>query len=151
MCLKVNAEIGQGPAYVPLVAKTDLHVMKMLKKKNFYSWVTPFMGERIRFGLKGVHEQKGVKIKAEYCTSSVDGEGYFVDVGYHSCRYDDFNIHGRTFTLPQNYYFFDAVIPKGTKYYMGIHNDVVSERLVIFSSEKKMRKIFPQAEKFNRV
>ena len=43
---------------------------------------------------------------------------------------------------------FNAVIPEGAHYFTNDSNEVVADKMIIFKSERKLRKIYPDAKPF---
>ena len=111
----------------PKVATKDIKVYKILKEIHS-NYLTPYMRERINF-INGKADLPTVKIKAY--KNWLLGE-FFVEEGYHSfitLKEAKFNLN---FNFRSNVAIFNAIIPKGTKYFIGTYNDIVSEKLIIY-------------------
>jgi len=111
----------------PKVATKDIKVYKILKEINS-NYLTPYMRERINF-INGKADLPPVKIKAywDWLTSR-----FFVDEGYHSFTTVKEAKFSLNFNFRSNVAIFNAIIPKGTKYFIGKYNDIVSEKLIIY-------------------
>ena len=136
MCLSVNLGFHKvkNDKPIALVAKQSILVYKVLEieGKHYY---TPFISKGINFDDEyGMFFYKTTKF-------SIDRDGqhhYDVLRGIHSCiDFDKANcISGyfKIFGVSNIHY---AIIPKGSKFYIGSDCDIVSSNLVVFENEAK--------------
>ena len=112
MCLKISRLHHKYFCGIPLPkrAKCDIHVFKALDWINIDKYRTPYQKVPVEF------KQFKAELFVKHFTF-IDGE---VAKGIHAFRYK-----GRD---P----IFDAIIPKGTLYYIGTNDDIVSKKLIIF-------------------
>lgn len=111
----------------PKVAEKDIKVYKILKEINS-NYLIPYRRERINF-VNSKADLQPVKIIA-YWDWIINR--FVVDEGYHSfttVKEVKFNLN---FNFRGNTAIFNAIIPKGTKYFIGKYNDIVSEKLIIY-------------------
>ena len=132
MCLVVNCKYHKDKKMSPLVAKENILVYKYLGKweyKNKISYLTPFRQEPVYFK-NGIAEQ------------IVRRFGYETEL-YENFKVVSKGIHStKTFKLEKNYHRYYAVIPKGTKFYIGRDNDFVSKHLIIFENKDRMKEFY---------
>lgn len=116
MCLITNQS-------EPFIASRDIKCYKMLRRRITKGYVTPFINATILFK-NGVCIQQCDKFGI---SCSKDGiNKLYIFEGIHSSIYDIFD----------NFYCFKiAIIPKGTQYYVGNDNDLVSLKLIIFKNK----------------
>lgn len=126
MCLKLSNQFRTDE---PLVAKKDILVYKLLDySEETGHYCTPFQ-------YRGVYFENG-----SVCMTSdiVLDKNRNVNIGLHAY----FTIDAAKFVVRMfdetDVYF--AVIPKGSKFYLGTENDIVSNNLIIFKTEYYYRK-----------
>ena len=132
MCLTISKlhSISSNGTPQPFVAQEDLVVTKILKTcKGGYE--TPYMHEKISF-IFGKYRYHKVKLHPEFTSFLHMSSIYDVYKGIHSCKNEPLYI------LCENACMFKAVIPKGTPFYIGTRNDVVSSKLIIYKDAKKV-------------
>ena len=131
MCLTINMTIHkkENKKYVPFVAETDLRVYKCLDYENG-EYCTPFQYLPIVFenNMKHLH----ANIILESFNKIHVGIHSFHDIWYVISTTNQFHKSSGT----KKHW---AVIPKGSKFYIGIAGDVVSEDLIIFKRRKDYR------------
>ena len=150
MCLIIyfnKHKVDENNQYMPKIAKTDILVYKMLYKYSNYDYETPFQGTGIRFwdGIF-IYPQTDIKIRwREYDT---------IDAGIHTYSNKKF---AKSVTDSENsfygtyrYELFKAIIPKGSEYFIGISNDIVSNNLIVFETEKAYNEYAETHEISNR-
>ena len=112
---------GNTRYYRPIIAEEDLKVYKILKKPMFGITKTPIM-KKVLWFRRGMIQQK-----------SKLGLGYFP-----LCRYVNEGIHSFVSSTPKITHgeeTFIAVIPKGSKLYIGRNGDAVSTELIVFRND----------------
>ena len=142
MCLEINHKLhqllripignleediepnGNTRYYKPIIAEEDLRVYKLLKKPIFGITKTPHM-KKVLWFRRGIIRQK-----------SKLGLGYS-SIGY---RYINEGIHSFVYSPPSSKIThgeetFIAVIPKGSKLYIGQDGDAVSTGLIVFRND----------------
>ena len=136
MCLSVNLDFHKvkNDKPIALVAKQSILVYKVLEieGKHYY---TPFISKGINFDNEyGMFFYKTTKFSID----RDDQHHYDVLRGIHSCiDFDKANcISGyfKIFGVSNIHY---AIIPKGSKFYIGSDCDIVSSNLVVFENEAK--------------
>ena len=136
MCLSVNLGFHKvkNDKPIALVAKQSILVYKVLEieGKHYY---TPFISKAINFDDEyGMFFYKTTKFSID----RDDQHHYDVLRGIHSCiDFDKANcISGyfKIFGVSNIHY---AIIPKGSKFYIGSDCDIVSSNLVVFENEAK--------------
>ena len=136
MCLSVNLGFHKvkNDKPIALVAKQSILVYKVLEieGKHYY---TPFISKGINFDDEyGMFFYKTTKFSID----RDDQHHYDVLRGIHSCiDFDKANcISGyfKIFGVSNIHY---AIIPKGSKFYIGSDCDIVSSNLVVFENEAK--------------
>jgi hypothetical protein len=106
--------------YLPKIAKEDIPVYKELYHYRSGRIDTPFQYYPVIF-----HEKKAV-LKSIF--TQHNGGIY---KGIHAYR-------GNVIWNMKDYETHKAVIPKGSLYYIGICNDIVSTKLIIFENDKNI-------------
>ena len=133
MCLE-KSNIHKNHLDIPFIAKNNIEVYKALDTKSFDGFkniCTPYRYLPIVF-----FEGKCVMNEP-----SMEIYGNFIDKGIHAyttekrCKITCDNFHDETGTKK-----FWAVIPKGSKYFIGIEDDIVSDNLIIFNTREEFRK-----------
>lgn len=122
--------------YIAETAKCDLEVSKALVSLIGYKKVN---GEKIKYNAYSTPFQGvEVKFKDGKCLQKASGNGahltkrahWAVNQGIHSVLK---KTHFRSFSNSKWYH---AVIPKGTNFFLGEYDDVVSEKLLVFETDK---------------
>lgn len=134
MCLIVSIE--HHPDLKPKTAKTDLRVYKILTQVSG-CWFTPYQSVRLKFNLQNKIRYKST-IDAPLSHSS--GLSYCARIsrGIHSFYSYVFAINEKRWCGPGTVFY--AVIPKGSKYYIGVEGDIVSSQLIIFRNKETFEK-----------
>lgn len=129
MCLYIKSGVHE--------AQTDIHVFKVLEPRfSGGRYITPFFFTPVNFNPQNIATMKSELLEVY----DDDSETNVVRIGIHSfvnlkaVENYDFNRFSNT------YHFCNAVIPKGARYYIGVDDDVVSDRLVIFENEEAYEK-----------
>lgn len=131
MCLIINKEYHRVFLYhfIPRIAKEDIHVYKRLEGRKLH---TPVRGVPVKF-------TNGILIQTTFWFSfyNVFNPSINKSVNRPIAVYK--GIHSYKQKLPDYYsfssYCFHAIIPKGTLYYVGCGNDMVSLKLITFEKE----------------
>jgi hypothetical protein len=140
MCLWIDKNIH--PDLEPLVADRDILVYKHL-----YYWenhkCTPYRfmpidfsdGGMTHFPLVSLSLNKEFKLTREYADC--------VNFGYHAYRnsFQPLLVECKQFT---------AVIPKGTRYFIGDSDDIVAEQMIVFSYEFVRKEHYPDAVEWSK-
>ena len=140
MCLSVNLGFHKVKDYKPiaLVAKQSILVYKVLRIKGEH-YYTPFMSKDINFDDEyGMFFYKTTRFSFDKEYLSKRNYEHFVVKGVHS--YIDFDKAKHTNDFLQslgvsNIHY--AIIPKGSKFYIGSNCDIASSNLVVFENEAK--------------
>ena len=142
MCLSVNLDFHKVKDNKPiaLVAKQSILVYKVLEVKNKH-YRTPYMLKGINFDDEyGMFFYKTTRFSINRTHYSYYYTQYHYDVskGIHSYFVFDKAKHTNDFLQGlgvSNIHY--AIIPKGSKFYIGIDSDIVSSNLVVFENEAK--------------
>lgn len=147
MCLTINKAIhkefdAEYNIPKPFVADEDIMVLKELIHLKWSAYVTPYYGACVCFNedgiatleslKKGVHRKNSLiieEIKYPFGIEDFEIGKFYVAEGVHSYIRQDIN---------STYYY--AIIPKGSYYYIGIDNDMVSDKLIIFKDKESYEK-----------
>lgn len=143
MCLSVNLDFHKVKNGKPiaLVAKQSILVYKMLEIKNNH-YRTPYMSKAVNFDDEyGMFFYKTTRFsidRVRFFDQGREYREYLVARGIHS--YFDFDKakHNSDFLLTlgvSNIHY--AIIPKGSKFYIGAEGDIASSNLVVFENETK--------------
>lgn len=117
MCLVID--LYRHPTLKPFVAKYDIPVKKLLTKDRRGNYFTLYRGYSVIFS-NGIATLEACLEKPKKV--SIQGHfNYIINEGIHSWR-----------SNPGCYIINNAIIPKGTLYYIGRDNDIVSEKLIIY-------------------
>lgn len=132
MCLRVSELhfVSGNEVPQPFVAQEDLVVTKILRacKKGYK---TPYKDKKISF-IFGKYRYRKVKLHPKVASYSYMPNVYDIYEGIHSCECEPLYILGAGECM------FKAVIPKGTSFYIGTYDDVVSSKLIIYKDAKKV-------------
>ena len=131
MCLFIS-RFWHGKNPKPKIAKRDIHVWKGLMKFNNYPfYYTPYQQSKILF-LKGVATQIADLRQERRVNSIIITEGIHAALTKRKLRSILKNI------CLKNQSFHHAIIPKGSKYYIGfvLDQDIVSDKLLVFETEE---------------
>lgn len=132
MCLRISELhfVSGNEVPQPFVAQEDLVVTKILRTcKRGYE--TPYKFKKISF-IFGKYRYHKVKLHPEVTPYSYMSNVYDIYEGIHSCECTPLYI------LNEDECMFKAVIPKGTPFYIGTRNDVVSSKLIIYKDAEKV-------------
>lgn len=129
MCLTINANIHQQTdgSYSPCVAPADITVWKVLKKYSDGEYATPYQDNSVRFNRSGEAVLKRASGKLDNRKSSTVESG-----GFHAyTRYEAaLNMVMEAKKNPGgDYWIVKGKVPRGTKYFIGMHMDIVAEKL----------------------
>ncbi len=133
MCLSINEKIHKQRLFFikpkPLVAKTNIRVVKVLEQISD-SYYTPYQGMCVFFDANCVMECKKTTLGLK--RQFFSGRNYWiVNEGYHS--YVNSLAAEPILMSTSGSLIFNAVIPKGSLYYIGKNGDVVSDQLIILN------------------
>lgn len=132
MCLTISKlhSVSGNEVPQPFVAQEDLVVTKILKTcKGGYK--TPYKHKKISF-IFGRYRYHKAKLRPKVNAYLYMPNIYDIYEGIHSCECAPLYILGEDECM------FKAVIPKGTPFYIGTRNDVVSSKLIIYKDAKKV-------------
>lgn len=132
MCLTISIlhSVSGDEVPQPFVAQEDLVVTKILKAcKGGYE--TPFKHKKISF-IFGKYRYHKVKLHPKVTSFEYVSNIYDVNEGIHSCEC------APLYPLRKDVCMFKAVISKGTPFYIGTRNDVVSSKLIIYKDAEKV-------------
>lgn len=146
MCLSVNLDFHKVKNNKPiaLVTKQSILVYKMLEVEGKH-YRTPFQYNPINFDDEyGMFFYKTTRFSIDRMCFYGQKCAYDVSKGIHSyidfddANYDNENLKNlRSSNLNVHY----AIIPKGSKFYIGYHcKDIVSSNLVVFKNKTKYNK-----------
>lgn len=129
MCLTIIRRAGvvastEDKKPKPRLAGRNIRVFKMLEHDADGGLVSPFLCTGYKLG-----ETK----KVPKLTPVADGIYYEVEAGLHAYR--------KRKTRPSFGQYFDAIIPKGSKYFLGTRNDIVATKLTLLDSPSNRRKL----------
>ena len=120
----------------PLIADKDIPCHKFLKYVRNHDYYTPYIVAKVEFNEDGIaileSDLKGKKkypFGYKYC--SFDKEHYIYE-GIHS--------YCNNIICFVNHICFNAIIPKGSMYYYGDDNDLVSDTLIVFKTKEDYQK-----------
>lgn len=133
MCLTINKQVH--PNYEPMTAEKDLVVYKILRSKR----TTPFMGFPVKFIFGKARLKAEFEINFFYNQFSEETfrtvyKGIHAYLTFQKCE-DYIRLFSYT---SDNFTIHKAIIPKGTNYFIGIHNDIVSEKMIIYKKTLTM-------------
>ena len=137
MCLAINYDFHPKKSKESyFIAQEDIHVYKCLEKRGFH-YVTPFRYIPIQF-TKG----KYVYPKTEFSYLKSGRYLKFVNQGIHAYVLDS-----AAYSLIK-YCAIDghiqhAIIPKGSKFYIGYNLDIVSDSLIVYHTKRCFDKYYP--------
>ena len=137
MCLTINKKCHSLRNGKPLakIAKKDIKCYKLLViksrgtifsngcHKRYIDWMTPYKCYNVKF--KDGH----CILRAKISPIKINPYKDVIGKGIHSFLSKDVNGLGG--------YRFNAIIPKGTRYYIGDCGDMVSEKLIIYEDNYK--------------
>ena len=122
MCLAIDKGFHKNNE--PLIAERNIRVYKCLDMDQF-GITTPFMYYPIEFDEEG----KCILISKKLELTSQDT----IREGIHACRTKK-AAEFICFMFPEaGTTTFKAIIPKGTKYFIGNNGDIVSEKIIIYN------------------
>jgi hypothetical protein len=151
MCLTIKDTFHKKGK--PLVAERSILVYKMLEryagKKYNNQYHTPYMGTPINFCDEGDNMYF-------YKATRLQKDSIYISKGIHSfsdkkTAIDEVNMYneGSLYRMSMHY----AVIPKGSKFFIGSDGDIVSTNLVVFKRKKdydKNKKLFGRTYELGR-
>ena len=154
MCLTIKTTFHKKDK--PLVAECSILVYKMLERyvgKEYNNrYHTPFVGKTINFCDEGgnMYFYKTTRLqKSEYDSDKCISKGIhsFID---KQTAIDEVNWYDeRLYRMSMHY----AIIPKGSKFFIGSDGDIVSTNLVVFKRKKdytKNKKLFGRTYELGR-
>ena len=124
MCLTVL------PACKPEIAQEDITCWKVIKPLDNYKWKALYRGT--------VHNYDkvltaGDRLNVELRYNGYRIHGYVIEVGFHAYTDIDYakvNLF-KTCTLVK------CTIPKGAEYCLGIHNEIVANKMIVHKPKTK--------------
>jgi len=123
MCLEVS-KLRHFFKKEPKIAKHDIHVYKILRYVYNNEYVTPFVRTKC-------YSHKGVILMF----SDLIFRDWKVSKGIHAFRKKSKARGILCYYLYDYGQIYDAIIPKGQKYYIGKDLDIVSDAMLIFTNE----------------
>ena len=147
MCLSVNLDFHKvkNDKPIALIAKQSILVYKVLEVKNKH-YYTPYMLKSVNFDDEyGMFFYKTTRFsidRVRFFDQGHEYREYNVSKGIHShidlakanCTISYLKILCDLIAIPNIHY---AIIPKGSKFYIGTEGDIVSSNLVVFENETK--------------
>ena len=147
MCLSVNLDFHKVKNNKPiaLVAKQSILVYKVLEVKNKH-YYTPYMLKAANFDDEyGMFFYKTTRFSIDKVRFFDQGREYreynvsrgihsYVDLAKANCTKDRIQVYCCLNAIPNIHY---AIIPKGSKFYIGTEGDIASSNLVVFENETK--------------
>lgn len=156
MCLTIKTTFHKEGK--PIVAERSILVYKMLERymgKGYNNkYHTPFVGKTINFCDEGDNMYFYKTTRLQKDLSAYDSNKY-ISKGIHSffdkkTAIDEADAYDeRVYRMSIHY----AVIPKGSKFYIGDDGDIVSTNLVVFKRKKdydKNKKLFGRTYELGR-
>lgn len=130
MCLTINENFHKGKINLnkPIVIDVDILVWKCLDVFNGYS--TPFMKKKIKF-VNNIATQHYGRFTWGSCDKTMIAHG--IHSYWSEC---ESNNTADSFSKRWNTKNFCAVIPKGSKIFVGRCGDIVSDKLFIFKTDE---------------
>ena len=136
MCLLVRNDLHKDS--LPLIAENDIRVYKTLVESKNYpdgshkvkpgQYVTPHRLFPIEFDSTG----KFVYKKTPMVTNVTEWNAVIVNEGLHSY----YKINATLTPRERDSIMCDAIIPAGSKYYIGSDDDIVSNQLIVFETHE---------------
>lgn len=128
MCLYINHRKNKGLfIHRPTIATKPIIVYKFILEQNNFLYSLPRYYCYGRYQpLLSIEEPR----LAKYAINSVS-------IGIHSYV-------RRIISYPSSSLYY-CIIPIGAKYYVGIHNDIVSDKLIIFKDLDELIKAYPNS------
>ena len=114
----------------PKIADTDILVYKMLTLNDEGEIVTPYQRYLIIFDENGTFTYSKVRLKKIGNSEITKGiHSFLSEIGAWLLRYHEFDrsIHY-------------AIIPKGSRYFIGVVGDIVSNNLIVFENKEVYKK-----------
>lgn len=108
----------------PMVAKSDMTVYKvaiMMYMKSAYKFMTPYQGKVFNIGDTITAKRPIEKTIGRMC---IEASGVHAKL-----TLNDAKEYGRRFLKTSSPVIFEFVIPKGTKYYIGVDDDIAAEKM----------------------
>ena len=129
MCLYVHRAYHRSFHPVPAIAREDKHVYKVLLT-NGSKYITPYRQTQVIFT-----DDIGI-LSATLINILIT-----VTCGIHAFRNYERAMRSGAFLPDPRYKLIicNAVIPKGTKYFIGTNDDIVAEKLIIFKTEEAFK------------
>lgn len=153
MCLAIDRTLHsekfrRGFSKIPkyFIADTDLIVYKVLKEYHYeppFQYKTPCQCVTIEFNDgRAILESDLIASKFPFKIEKSSFTGiykYNISNGIHSYIHFDENMNLSVNEICNRVVKF-AIIPKGSKYYVGIGSDIVSDRLIIFEDKESFNR-----------
>ena len=147
MCLSVNLNFHKVKNGKPiaLVAKQSILVYKVLEVKGRH-YRTPYMSKAVNFDDEyGMFFYKTTRFSIDRVRFFYQGREYreylvargihsHIDLAKANCTISYIKILCDLNAIPNIHY---AIIPKGSKFYIGAEGDIASSNLVVFENEVK--------------
>ena len=144
MCLSVNLDFHKvkNDKPIALIAKQSILVYKVLEVKNKH-YYTPYMLKFANFDDEyGMFFYKTTRFsfdkeylsKRNYKHLVARGIHSHIDLAKANCTISYLKILCDLNAIPNIHY---AIIPKGSKFYIGTEGDIASSNLVVFENETK--------------
>ena len=118
MCLIIDT--SKHSSIIPIITNKDVDCDKWLLKSYTNRWITPWLGELIKF-------------KNGYCIQSTSKFGINVDIEYNSIQEGIHSFDQKVSS--RRGHVFPAIIPKGTEMYYGYLGRLVPLKLIIFKTK----------------
>ena len=142
MCLIINSRYHEEKLIsgrpLALKAKNDILVYKVLKRgRSNNTFQTPCRNKHVTFNKKGIAKLSAMFFKFE--------DNWTISKGIHAITKRGAIRCDLTNSLLE----FCAIIPKGTKFFIGWCNDIVAKKLYIYKDKEICKKKHPNAKILN--
>lgn len=139
MCLTLNDRFHSSEK-TPIIADKDYVTYKILVTANGIVYFTPYRSQKITFDELNIARLG--KVRFSYLTEHTDSHN-ITDVfrGYHTFL----TLDTANEKFPKVRRIVPAIIPEGTKFFIGKHGDIVSNNIIYVKDEETLKKYYPDA------
>ena len=140
MCLYIDFDYHSDRK--PKVADRPFVVKKRLRKMDSGKYLTPYQGGMVEFGV--LYEDYNDFEKE--IDDVIDNNNFnTVDYGHHSFRYNTIILDfiDRRYTIAdRDTVWVYGVIPQGARFYIGLHQDLVSDSIVYYKTLDDLKEAY---------
>lgn len=139
MCLDVDKKVHTDPKKA-FIARTDIVVYKILRKKYDYDYNQYGETTDTRIYYQAPYRNFTYKMGTLYTEKRMKvGKYLSVDAGLHSCK----TRRAANLRNPDGTYgtVFPAIIPKGSRVFVGTFGDMVSNRLIVYKDKADLEAV----------